>query len=799
MKRLLLFASTLLVAAGAQAQFTGFSVELVQEHDGSIPSLNGYTTYRVYAECTSSTDVVSALFGDAATPLSLSSPTGFWQSSVGSDFGSSINPGLFGAIPELEYDSWLTIGSESSTGAGSGISQVGMTAALNSFNTGGDLNLNTANGGSWFVTFGNANAIAGDDLKVLVAQVTVDGDFNGSFNIQMFNGGVQANEEITEASCFSSNAAAVFGCTDPEATNYVEGADTQCGTCTYPCSLTLNQNTVTTPSCFGENDGGFTLTQSGAQLGILYSSPTNPVPFLANASFINLAAGSYTINAIDGAGCETNIVVEITEPEALTVTASVSDPISCNGESDGVISGSAMGGTGAYTFSTSSTFATTSDELMFDGLGAGLYTVYVQDENGCTASTTPMNLNNPMALSVGITGSSAASCADTEDGQIVVQSIGGSGTASGMSYSVDGENFAPGNIIHVGGGTYTVYVMDVNGCIGQSNNTVTIAAPDAIVIDLTTQAVLCTGDQNGVIEADVTGGSGSFSYIFGGDTLTAMIFENLAAGTYELGILDSDGCTASASATVDAAEPINLNISVSNVTCNGDGDGSLEVAASGGTDVFEYSLDNVVFGTSPSFNNLDPGVYNIYTMDSNGCVANDQVTITEPDALAVTGAVTTETADGAADGAIDIDVTGGNGGYEFDWSGPAGYSAASEDIDGLSAGDYSVTITDANGCEVSETFGVAVGISELTGEMVFTVFPNPSAGQFNVEFMTSGDARWSYEVVDLGGRRMTSGQWNGQSNGSVEILDLTSVANGAYFLNATNGQDAVSVRLMVSK
>lgn len=528
----------------SSAQFTGFSVELVEEHDGSIPSLAGYSTYRVYAECTSTTDVVSALFGDAARPLTLSSPTGFWQSSVGSDFGSSINPGLFGAIPELEYDSWLTIGSESTIGAGSGISQVGMTAALNSFNNGGDLYLQAANGGSWFATFGYANAIAGDDLKVLVAQLTVAGDFNGSFNIQYFNGGVQANEEITEASCFSTNSNAVFGCTDLSATNYVEGSDTQCGTCTYPCSLTLDVNSLTPPSCFGENDGGFTLTQNGAQLGILYSSPWNPVPFLANASFDNLVAGSYTINAIDGAGCEASIVVEIEDPDPISVTASVSSPVSCNGESDGVISGSATGGTGAYTFSTSSNFADASDDPVFDGLGAGLYTIYVEDENGCTASTTAINLNNPMALGVGITATSAVSCANSEDGQIVVQPIGGSGTASEMTYSVDGVNFAPGNILNVGGGTYTVYVMDINGCLGQANNPVNIAAPPAMefVFDLDT-----VGCQHVLIDPEsfeVTNAEEPFLVEVNGEAFDLETGVLVFSSEFVLEVTDANGCSA---------------------------------------------------------------------------------------------------------------------------------------------------------------------------------------------------------------------------------------------------------------
>ncbi len=397
MKRLLLFAGCLMAFAGAQAQFTGFSVELVQEHTGDIAVLDGHSTYRVYADFTNATDRVSALFGDAATPLTLTSETGFYQSSAGGDFGTAINEGVFGFIPELEFDSWLTIGAENSGQAESGISQVGMTAALAEFNAGGNLNLNTPNGGSWFVTFGNSNAIAGEDLQVLVAQLTVQTAFSGSFNIQVFNEGVQANEEIIEASCFSTDPSAVFGCTDPEATNYVDGATDQCGACTYPCTLAISVNANDGTSCFGEDDAAVSLVQNGAQLGILYSHPIlgDGTPYLANASFINLEAGDYTVNAVDGAGCTSEITFTVEEPDPIVVTASVSDPISCNGETDGVISGTATGGTGAFAYSLASTFDVTTDVLMFDGLGAGLYTVYVQDENGCTGSTGPLELDQP--------------------------------------------------------------------------------------------------------------------------------------------------------------------------------------------------------------------------------------------------------------------------------------------------------------------------------------------------------------------------------------------------------------------
>lgn len=210
-------------ASSAQAQFTGFSVELVQEHDAVIPSLEGLSTYRVYAECTNETDFVSAIFGDAEAPLSIASPTGFWQSYVGADFGSEVNPGLFAAIPDLEFDSWLTLGAEAIVQAGSGVAEVGMTAALSNFNSFGNLVLDSPNGGSWFVMWGNPIALAGEDLRVLLAQLTVQSSFEGVFNIQVFIDGNQANEEQSMQRCFNSlgsNTCAFVGCTDPENCNY---------------------------------------------------------------------------------------------------------------------------------------------------------------------------------------------------------------------------------------------------------------------------------------------------------------------------------------------------------------------------------------------------------------------------------------------------------------------------------------------------------------------------------------------------------------------------------------------------
>ena len=118
------------------------------------------------------------------------------------------------------------------------------------------------------------------------------------------------------------------------------------------------------------------------------------------------------------------------------------------------------------------------------------------DENGCTAASGAISIANHSALSVSVSGGQNgildATCADSEDGVVVLITIGGSGTSAGMQFSTDGENFAAGNILNIGGGTYTFYAMDVNGCVGSTANEYTVGAPDPIVITGTAMASCAT-------------------------------------------------------------------------------------------------------------------------------------------------------------------------------------------------------------------------------------------------------------------------------------------------------------------
>ena len=280
MKRLLLL---ILASIGSTlvstAQLTGVSIESVLTHDASIdPSLDGYTTYRIYADVTSSTDFVSAVFGDASTPLVLGCTGNIYQSvGVNFNYAIEVNPLFFGTFPTAEYDSWFTIGSEDANG-GVNVQNTyeSLAPALALFNAGEGFTINDPIGASWFNVFpctpqqtaeecaAISLAFGGDDNRVLIGQITATGEVYGIFNLQVFPNGVQSEQQQSTA-MFSTNADDVFGCTNPDATNYDMTATLDDLSCVLPCTVSLSLDNVTSPSCNGDNDALIQVVASGAQ------------------------------------------------------------------------------------------------------------------------------------------------------------------------------------------------------------------------------------------------------------------------------------------------------------------------------------------------------------------------------------------------------------------------------------------------------------------------------------------------------------------------------------------------------
>ena len=474
MKRLLLGAIAVFCSTLAYSQATGIVVETYAENIGTVNGidLTGYNTYRVYAKFASDQDFLTAVYGDADFPTRIKGGDNFFHATLGALSNSSYNPLLFTTFPELEYDSFVTIGMDAPANADNG------EAAINSVGdpgnnwipvfepgagaTGGDIIIDTQTGGSWFPLYPDANAFAGADSLVMIGQFTTDTTLFGVVSIASFVGGNQDSTALATFA-FSSVPDAVFGCTDSDATNFDSAANEDNGTCVYACDYPGTQlmvvETTTSPvSCSGYSDGYASVTVSGGQGSLSY---TNGIVNNATGIFNGVIAGEVTLTITDNVGCSVETTVTVDSPAPLEVMASLSDPISCNGESDAVLSGSSTGGTGAVTYSLEAPmdtgsgpyFEMGSDVLLFEGIGVGLYTVYGIDENGCVDNTPGISISQPQPFNVYAQAVVPTQCPGTDDGQVLLNFFGGSGNST--LYSTDGMTYDANNTFTLPAGTYT--------------------------------------------------------------------------------------------------------------------------------------------------------------------------------------------------------------------------------------------------------------------------------------------------------------------------------------------------------
>ena len=742
------------------AQLVEVTVEPFVVHDGSIAELDGMTTYHVYAVCTNPSDEVSAIYGDATAPLSLTSTDGFYQNALGSNVGWTINPAFFPAFPAIEYDSWVTLGVMNQNEVTGQPNTVGMDVPFAEFAAGGDLIVNSENGSSWFTLFGDTQAQAGDDLKVLIAQLTAPNEavITGNFNIQLFVNGSQSSSEQFEGIPFSSQEGAIFGCMDPDAVNYNPDATESGETCIYPCALELAISEVMSNTCPGVADGEVTVTSSGGQLGVLFGIEGNTPSFTVGA-FDDLLGGTYTVTAVDGAGCEATIDVEVVDPAPIIISASMTASVSCNGGSDAVISGSSSGGTGAMSYSLSETFADSNADLYFGGLSPGLHTVYAMDENGCTSASFAISIANPQAHTVTVLGGQAAildaTCSDSEDGVVSLVTIGGSGTVASMQFSSNGVDFAPGNMLNLNPGIYTFYAMDMNGCISATANEYTVGGPPPVdwAIDLYPPA--CAGEE-GAVYVSASGGNGGFTFLLDGEAYTGAFETFIGAGTFDVIATDAEGCLSETSFEIIEPAPIGWEIyAVEEPTCSNGFVGTMAMDAFGGTGgQYELYVAGVDFPFASSFEwTSGAGTYDFDLIDVNGCIAGGQYSLEgQPSMEDFEPIVEEPTCNGDADGNLQPDPDFDFTTWSVAWSGPtSGTTDVFDVIDGLAAGTYTLDLASAEYSDCVSTVEVEVGepaAVEIEVDAAGPNCPDELTGLlFASAFETQGEVTWNVNGI----------------------------------------------------
>ncbi|MCB9187192.1 MAG: choice-of-anchor L domain-containing protein [Flavobacteriales bacterium] len=671
--------------------------------------------------------------------------------------------------------------------------------------------------------------------------------------------GTSVIDELTFEGCDGSATANPNGGTSPYTYEWSDGQTMQTASSLCPGTYTVTvtdangcEETVTITvnpllctgfsvainterlSCFEAGDGSATAVVTGGTAPFTYSWSNGGT----GSSISNLAAGQYTVTVTDAVNCSQTVSGNVTQP-ALLEAATAVDNVTCHGVSNGVVELTVTGGTTPYSFDWSN--GSTTEDL--ENLGPGTYNVTITDENGCTttASGTVTQPDTLGASSIDV----QVSCNGGDNGSIDLTPTGGLGpylyTWNTGAHTQDLNDLSAG--------TYSVTFADQNGCLFTYETT--ISEPDVLDLTCTSEDALCNGDDNGSVEVSVAGGTAPFSYSWSNgstdasqnglgagtyvvtvtddngcvstcssivgepDVLTAVVvvqdetlvngcngyatanptggtppysYEwsdgqttqtavNLCAGTYTVIVTDANECEFTTSNIVNPPScDLDVDVTGTDVSCNDGSDGSATatpITVQNNTP-FTYVWNNS--GTTQTINGITAGPYSVVVTDSIGCEASGSVVISEPTALSVSTVVVDELTFNGCDGSATANPSGGTSPYTYAWSD----SQTTQTASNLCPGTYTVTITDANGCE--ETVTITVNPLLCTG---FSVAINTE----RLSCFEAGDG--SATAVVSGGTAPFTYAWSNGGTGST----IANLAAGQYTVTVT---DAVNCSQTVS-
>lgn len=497
--------------------------------------------------------------------------------------------------------------------------------------------------------------------------------------------------------------------------------------------------TVATPACGPTGTGTAALTLENGCPPFFLDWATGSAISDSSLAFINLSVGTHTVTVTDGRMEADTVSVTISAAPAVTANAT-SSPVNCAMGTGGTASVEAVGGTGAFSFAWNNGDSTAS----INGLAEGTYLVIVTDANGCTAvDSVSVAVEGSLQLGISV---SPITCPGDADGSATVQPIGGAAPFTWLWQS--GEDTP--TIDSLSGGSYSATVTDANGCTGDIDFTMT--PPPAIGIGILASDAPCFG-QDGSATATPSGGTPGYDYLWSNGSTSSTTM--LPTGLHGVTVTDSKGCTAVGSVTISEPPQLLANLFVQPpVLCYGASNGTITVTPSGGTPPY---------GWGGPFENLPAGTYAITLTDSNGCIAMTSVTIAEHPEITVADSVADASSPTASDGAIVLtSVQGGTGGgYAFLWSN----GENSQNRANLPTGDYTVTVTDSQGC--TGTFAFFVDFGSAAGEVAnlfgASIVPNPSGGSGAKLVLGQPMPNLKIRVVDQSGRVLTSGLANGKA------------------------------------
>ena len=521
------------------------------------------------------------------------------------------------------------------------------------------------------------------------------------------------------------------------------------------CGTVFANLTSIDKSCNFNNDGSASVAPSGGVSPYSYLWSNGEI----TSSIDSLAYGNYSVIVTDSTGCYDEITFLINNP---TLASLNTTNISCNGLSDGSITVNSSGGTTPYTY----TWSNGDTTATIDSLAIGNYSVTVVDANGCTQMSSA-SMYEPFTITFG--GIIAPACPGDSTGQAQVNSSGCPCMFSGCLY-----DWTNGSTIKTSTGLWSgwhvVEITHLNGCIVVDSVEVPAALP--ILDTLSINHLNCATDSTGRIELVLN--NPSITTINWSNGSTSDVNDKLVAGDYILNLTDTRGCSYTDTLEVLSPDTLFVNhLNTTDVVCFGDSSGVIELSVNGGLPSYTFNWSNgsvsnpgVGFGT---------GYHSVDVTDSLLCtVTMDSIFVVEGYQITTSTFVTHENNDCSGTG--EVTILGGFSPFSFLWTDSLNTSDSL--VTNLCDGVYYVTVTDSNGCSVTDSINVfdVNGINTLNIDDL-SIYPNPNNGVFKVQFNTVENYT-ELKLINAVGQLV----YTTSINREEVSVNLASIAKGTYFL-----------------
>ncbi|MFN8323883.1 MAG: T9SS type A sorting domain-containing protein [Chitinophagales bacterium] len=532
-------------------------------------------------------------------------------------------------------------------------------------------------------------------------------------------------------------------------------------------------------------NNGFSLTPGNYAFTAIEFTETAAVGqtddlFVPNTTFVK-----WPTSPLNGWGNNEDFGAGFSKPYIIRpiLCAAIQPNLTASDATCGATNGSVTSNPTGWYYALGFTWSNDSTTFEINNLPAGTYTVTMSDFNNCSASASATVNAVNLTLTGTILGSSST-CTASNGGLSLTPTNGT--PAYTYSWSNGGNT---SNLTGLAAGNYTVTITDAVGCTGTVSGSVT-ALSVAITSDVTTTQSSCTSN-TGSATAAPTNGTSPYTYLWSNGGAADAI-TNVGPGTYTVTITDANGCTGTKTATVGTPNGPTASSTTTDVSCFGTSTGAIDVTVTGGTGNLTYSWSNSA--STQDLSNLAVGTYTVTVSDANSCSFTTTAVVNGPAAALTTSGTSTNATNGN-NGAVDLTVAGGTSAYTYNWSN----AANTEDVSGLAAGTYTVTVTDSKGCTASSTFTIiSVGISGIEYVNQFNVFPNPASAQTNIRIELTESADITVELFAANGQ-LVSSHAIGNVQNTTYTLNTLSLPGGVYTIRVSGEKFNAVQRLTITK